>query len=160
MMSPTRWSRRINQEMLMSKIKVPARTAKKAGSKPAVSPSSAIRKQSRQVVPAKGASVTPPRKRSVASNPRRESARKTPAGKGLDSSRTTPLPKRVAGKTARVANLIQRPEGASLADLMAATGWQAHSVRGMISGVLRKKEGIAVILATGADGARIYRVAA
>jgi hypothetical protein len=40
--------------------------------------------------------------------------------------------------------LIKRSRGATLAELQKATGWQAHSVRGAISGTLKKKLGFAV----------------
>lgn len=143
----------------MSKPKSSAKPAKKSVTKSAVSPPPVIRKTRRQAVPAKAASATVVRKSSIASNPRRGPASQAPAAKGSDSSQTSTLPKQVAGKTACVSNLIQRPDGASLADLMTATGWQAHSVRGVISGVLRKKLGLSVTLATGADGSRIYRIA-
>src|SRR5438309_2123385 len=52
-----------------------------------------------------------------------------------------------AGKESKkdiVLRLLQRENGATLAELMAATGWQAHSVRGFISGTLRKKLGLTI----------------
>lgn len=62
-------------------------------------------------------------------------------------------------KQARLLVLLQRSEGASMEDLMAATGWQRHSVRGVLSGVIRKKLGRTVTSLLTAEG-RIYRVAA
>jgi hypothetical protein len=47
-------------------------------------------------------------------------------------------------KHARIIGLLQRPQGADMAELMSATGWQAHSVRGTLSGVLRKKLGLEI----------------
>lgn len=47
-------------------------------------------------------------------------------------------------KTDQIIALLKRPTGATLATLMAATGWQAHSVRGFISGQLRKRMGLDV----------------
>lgn len=67
-----------------------------------------------------------------------------------------PQPK---GKIAIVLSLLRRPIGATIADLMSATGWQAHSVRGAMSGAVKKKLGIA-IESEKVDGARIYRVVA
>lgn len=61
------------------------------------------------------------------------------------------------GKLGQVLKLLSRPEGASIADLMAATNWQAHSVRGVLSGAIKKKLGLAVTSEkSGAE--RIYRV--
>ena len=49
-----------------------------------------------------------------------------------------------ASKISQVVALLRRPEGATAAQIMAATGWQAHSVRGAIAGQIRKKLGLAV----------------
>ena len=47
-------------------------------------------------------------------------------------------------KSARAVRLLRRPEGATLTELMSATGWRAHSVRGFLSGTVRKRMQIAV----------------
>lgn len=54
--------------------------------------------------------------------------------------------------------LLTRPDGACLADLTAATGWQPHSVRGALAGSLKKKGH--VILSDKVDGTRRYRIGA
>ena len=54
--------------------------------------------------------------------------------------------------------LLKRPKGASLEELMEATGWQRHSVHGTLSGVLRKRLGLPVITEFGERG-RTYRIA-
>ena len=63
---------------------------------------------------------------------------------------------RPESKGAKVLDLISRPKGASLAEIMKATAWQAHSVRGFISGTLGKKLGIKLNSAKREDGERIY----
>ena len=63
------------------------------------------------------------------------------------------------GKLGVLVGLLRREEGATLADLQAATGWQAHSVRGAIAGSLKKKLGLAVTSAK-IDGVRTYGIAA
>lgn len=52
--------------------------------------------------------------------------------------------------------LLQRPQGAAIADMTAATGWQQHSVRGALAGAL-KKRGHA-ITSEKRDGVRVYRI--
>jgi len=52
--------------------------------------------------------------------------------------------------------LLRRNQGASLAELMRATGWQAHSVRGALAGAL-KKRGLA-ITSTKEKDVRRYRI--
>jgi hypothetical protein len=46
-----------------------------------------------------------------------------------------------ASNSAAVVAMLERKRGATLTEIMQATGWQAHSVRGFISGVLGKKMG-------------------
>lgn len=55
-------------------------------------------------------------------------------------------------------DLLKRPKGASIADLMEATGWQAHSVRGAISGSLKKKLGLAMTSKPVEGRGRVYHI--
>jgi hypothetical protein len=71
---------------------------------------------------------------------------------------TQPKDAREGSKKAIVLELLRRPEGATLADIMSATGWQAHSVRGFLSGALGKKMGLTVESLKTAEGARAYRI--
>jgi hypothetical protein len=68
-------------------------------------------------------------------------------------------PARDGSKKAQILDLIRQPEGATLAAIMEATGWQAHSVRGFISGTLGKKMGLKVESAKRDDGQRVYTLA-
>ena len=62
-------------------------------------------------------------------------------------------------KNAIVLALLRQPTGATLNELMKATGWQAHSVRGFLSGTLGKKMGLKVDSSKRPDGERSYSVA-
>jgi hypothetical protein len=61
-------------------------------------------------------------------------------------------------KTAKILALLGRPDGASLQELKKATGWQAHSVRGFLSGALKKKMGLRVDSIKRDTGERAYRL--
>jgi hypothetical protein len=65
---------------------------------------------------------------------------------------TTP---RAESKGAKILALIGRPKGATLTEIMKATDWQAHSVRGFIS-TLGKKMGLKVNSVRREDGERVY----
>ena len=60
-------------------------------------------------------------------------------------------------KQARVIGLLQRPEGATIDEIASAMGWQRHTVRGLISGALKKKLGLHV-LSEGTDRGWLYRI--
>ena len=65
---------------------------------------------------------------------------------------------REGSKTAAVVALLERKGGATLAEIMKATGWQAHSVRGFISGTLGKKMGRTMESTKREDGERLYQL--
>jgi hypothetical protein len=57
------------------------------------------------------------------------------------SARPTP---RTGTKQAQMIEMLKRPEGATVEQIAAATGWQHHTIRGAISGALKKKMGLTV----------------
>jgi hypothetical protein len=62
-------------------------------------------------------------------------------------------------KEALLVAMLRRPEGATVAQVIEATGWQPHTVRGAISGALKKKRGLAVTSEKDEAGERVYRIA-
>ena len=67
-----------------------------------------------------------------------------------------PAAQRRGTKAEAIVALLNRKDGASLADLQDATGWQPHSVRGFLSGTVRKRMGLKLESSKSADGERRY----
>jgi Protein of unknown function (DUF3489) len=73
---------------------------------------------------------------------RRAKAKAKPAkAKVASSNKPTP---RAGTKQARMIELLRRPEGATVEQIAAATGWQHHTIRGAIAGALKKKLGLTI----------------
>jgi hypothetical protein len=85
---------------------------------------------------------------------------KTPAkgSAGPKKPKAEKIGTRDGSKKTIVLGLMQRPKGATLAEIMEATAWQAHSVRGFISGTLGKKMGLKVESTKREDGTRTYSI--
>jgi hypothetical protein len=66
---------------------------------------------------------------------------------------------RTSSKQALLIGLLQRPEGMTITQAIDATGWQAHTIRGALAGVLKKRLGLNITSAKGDDNIRIYRIA-
>jgi hypothetical protein len=105
----------------------------------------------------------------VAAPAGREATIPAPEGKGTRGRKrankgrvahgaSTEAQAREGTKSARVLALLGAPQGATLKQIAEATGWQAHSVRGFLSGV-GKKMGLTVESTKRADGARLYKLA-
>jgi Protein of unknown function (DUF3489) len=68
-------------------------------------------------------------------------ARTAKPGKAAPAEKPTP---RTGTKQAQMIEMLKRPEGATVKQIAAATGWQHHTIRGAISGALKKKLGLTV----------------
>jgi hypothetical protein len=78
------------------------------------------------------------------------------------SPQPMPKPNRKAeasSKQSRVIAMLQSPAGATIAAMMGATGWQPHSMRGFLAGVVRKRLKLQ-LASTKVDGTRVYRIIA
>jgi hypothetical protein len=99
------------------------------------------------------------RKRNVApakAKPARKATSPKPKSQPAQTSQGT----RPGSKTATILDLLKRPGGASLQEIMKATDWQAHSVRGFLSGTVGKKMGLTVVSTKTSDGERSYCIQA
>ncbi|MCC6787766.1 MAG: DUF3489 domain-containing protein [Hyphomonadaceae bacterium] len=72
------------------------------------------------------------------------------------TARSTP-PKSKASKLSKVIAALQSPKGTTVPALMQITGWQAHSVRGALSGALKKDRGL-TITSEKSGAERVYRI--
>ena len=70
-----------------------------------------------------------------------------------------PITVRTGTKQAQIIAMLQRPEGATIAEMVEATSWQSHSVRGSISGALKKKLGLPITAEKVEGRGTVYRVA-
>ena len=82
-------------------------------------------------------------------------------GRTKDPKEAPKGPEKVSGdgsKTARVLDLLKRKGGVTSAELMEATGWRAHSVRGFLSGAVRKRLGLTVVSTKNDGGSSTYSI--
>jgi len=88
------------------------------------------------------------------------------SAKKAKATKKTPRAAKEAGaakegtKAAKIIDSLKRPNRATLTEIVKAAGWQAHSVRGFISGTLTKKMGLTVVSAKGETGERSYSIKA
>jgi hypothetical protein len=69
-----------------------------------------------------------------------------------------PVARPMSTKTAKILRMLERPDGASLSELTKATKWQAHSVRGFLSGIVKRKMHLKLTTLKRPDGERAYRI--
>jgi Protein of unknown function (DUF3489) len=90
--------------------------------------------------------------------PKKAKSRKKAATKKAPTGAKKATGARDGSKTATILEMLKRTGGATAKELLKATGWQPHSLRGFISGTLGKKMGLTVASTKGEDGERSYSV--
>ena len=95
----------------------------------------------------------------IAKNPPRSGVSKTEraAAAKMPEKAGEPRLERVT-KQERMLTLLSQPEGASIEEMMQATGWQQHSVRGFLAGTVKRKLGFSLTSLKPDDGVRRYRI--
>ena len=108
----------------------------------------------------KRADVAPHKRRVAPGKPRSgkkaSSAERRPKSQKAAKQAKPAASAREGSKAAKVLGLLRRPDGASLKELMKATGWLAHSVRGFLSGTVAKRLGLDLVSAKSEDRERLY----
>ncbi len=90
---------------------------------------------------------------------KRKSATAKTANTGTDGTARNGRPSRKPkNKLAQLEAMLRRPDGATIEQISKSLVWQAHSVRGAMSGALKKKQGLTITTEKTADG-RVYRIA-
>ena len=84
----------------------------------------------------------------------------TPVAAEPSAEKTSAKTKQNGTKAETIVALLRSPAGTSIAELMSATGWQAHSIRGFLSGTVAKRLGHTVHSARAEGGERRYHVEA
>jgi Protein of unknown function (DUF3489) len=110
---------------------------------------------------------TPKSKRQIRSRPNSSKAGRNRAAQitahtkltavGQQHRSSPPQKGRAESKQARIIEMLRMPSGATIAAMTQATGWQPHSVRGFLAGVIRKKLGFHVASESSESG-RTYRI--
>lgn len=87
-------------------------------------------------------------------------AAKEPIETSPDADTPQPVAIRTGTKQAQIIALLQRPEGASITEIVEATGWLPHSARGLISGGLKKKLNLPITAEKVAGRGTVYKLEA
>ena len=82
-----------------------------------------------------------------------------PAEEGMEAALAPKRRVRDDSKQAKLIEMLRRPDGATIDEIVAAFGWQPHTVRGAIAGALKKKLGLDVTSEKVEERGRVYRIA-
>lgn len=85
---------------------------------------------------------------------------KRPTAKKVTATKVGKKPAETKGisKLGQLEAMLRRPDGATIAQLSNALDWQSHSVRGAMSGSLKKKQGLKITASKEEGADRVYRI--
>ena len=95
---------------------------------------------------------------SAVASARKAKPKPDPAQIPDDTDTAKPVAIRAGTKQAQIIAMLQLPEGATVAEMVEATGWLAHTVRGCISGALKKKLGLPIAAEKVEGRGMVYRL--
>ena len=104
--------------------------------------------------------ATPGARRANVATKKGKSGKKATTAKKAPTGAKKATGARDGSKAAKILDLLKRPNGATAKELMKATGWQPHSIRGFLSGTVGKKMKLIVVSTKGEDGERSYSIKA
>jgi hypothetical protein len=140
--------------MITTAVETEATQATAAGEPPKATKKAHVAKRARNVAPSKpkAGKKASPAKRAAKGAKKASGARPGKAAKEKGV--------REGSKTEAILELLKRPGGATSKELLKLTGWQPHSLRGFLSGTIRKKMNLTVTSAKSENGERTYSVKA
>ena len=95
---------------------------------------------------------------SAVASMRRAKPKAEPAETAEVTDTAKPVAVRAGTKQAQIIAMLQRPEGATVAEIVTTTSWQAHTARGAIFGALRKKLGLPIAAEKVEGRGTVYRI--
>ena len=113
---------------------------------------------------AEGAAAKPTKKAAAGARRANVAPKNAKSGKKANPAKKAPRGAQKAtgardgSKAAKILDLLKRPGGATAKELIKATGWQPHSIRGFLSGTVSKKMKLTVVSTKSEDGERNYSI--
>ena len=117
--------------------------------------------KSKSSKPSKSAATKPkaaPKKSNLSSNGKPPEKMSVPMQAALTAVATMPPAPAKESKLGQIVTLLTRPDGATIDDMVTATGWQKHTVRSAASHALAKKRGYLIVSEKPQGGIRVYKI--
>tara|TARA_R110000868_G_scaffold104536_2_gene287872 strand:- start:169 stop:531 length:363 start_codon:yes stop_codon:yes gene_type:complete len=117
-----------------------------------------MKPQSNKTTTSKPAKKTAPQHRGRSKPPAPVTKSTTNLRATIRAANPSETAQRTPSKLSIIIEMLQRPDGSTINDLSAATGWQTHSLRGFLSGTVKKRLGLTLTSETTDKSGRRYRI--